>query len=565
MPKIATESAIEKIKLKARWVKDIIGDDYRNWLPGSYVFIYCQQGTGKTYFILQVLLDYIPKDKRVLILVNRKNLSRQIKTELLRKFGMPVPDDIAELDKIQTIRNVVVESYQFIQNSTLDQAYSKNPNEKIPSSEGFDYIVFEEAHYILTDATFNNLTRIIQEDLIENFHPNAVKLFLSATPEEFNDYVTSAIIKKGGGDKIHYSYTTGKDFSYLNPFYFKDIDDIITTIHNDTSDDKWVIFVSNIEKDGERIYDALGDSACFIKQTTKKDDEDLISIVRDCTFNKKALITTRLLDNGINLKDPKIKHMVVMEWDMVVFLQMIGRRRVDINAADIVNLYIPMRSKRSFCAVLKGLDEKQKQSELFYADYAEFCRRYDTNIKALSTNSALFYIRHDTGKWGINTMASKKLAHDIAMAQRISAAFGTKDSPDNFAFVKEQLAWLGLSDMFDEARLIENVDAIDTVDDIKDYLAGILGQKLFAEEKERLTQLLVAGLNNIRNCIDFRSSRTKVMRAVTIEAIIRTYLGLPYRVLSAQELSRNGGHYKKWYWIINDDAANAEITARTSN
>lgn len=70
---------------------------------------------------------------------------------------------------------------------------------------------------------------------------------------------------------------------------------------------------------------------------------ELDSIINNSKFNRKVLIATKTLDNGINIKDNKVKNIVIMAWDKITFIQMLGRRRVNIEDADTVNLYIPLR------------------------------------------------------------------------------------------------------------------------------------------------------------------------------------------------------------------------------
>ena len=44
-------------KLNVKWVSETIGEDYKNWRAGDTYYINAQTGTGKTYFILNTLLD----------------------------------------------------------------------------------------------------------------------------------------------------------------------------------------------------------------------------------------------------------------------------------------------------------------------------------------------------------------------------------------------------------------------------------------------------------------------------------------------------------------------------
>ena len=78
-----------------RWISDLIGDTYKEWSMHEFntnkrafstqVFIQSETGTGKTSFILNVLLPYAEKNKRhILYLCNRTALEAQIKNELTK-------------------------------------------------------------------------------------------------------------------------------------------------------------------------------------------------------------------------------------------------------------------------------------------------------------------------------------------------------------------------------------------------------------------------------------------------------------------------------------------------
>lgn len=54
----------------------------------------------------------------------------------------------------------------------------------------------------------------------------------------------------------------------------------------------------------------------------------------DCRF----LFTTKVLDNGVNLKDKSIKHIIIEMPDIIEFIQCLGRKRI-CDAQDTIKLY----------------------------------------------------------------------------------------------------------------------------------------------------------------------------------------------------------------------------------
>lgn len=55
-------------------------------------------------------------------------------------------------------------------------------------------------------------------------------------------------------------------------------------------------------------------------------------------FGCRILFTTRVSDNGINLTDKDIKHIIIETTDIVEFMQCLGRKRSQ-DENDTINLY----------------------------------------------------------------------------------------------------------------------------------------------------------------------------------------------------------------------------------
>lgn len=302
-------------KLNLQWVSDRIGEDFKTWQLGENIAIQAQTGTGKTWFIKNKLVNYLGSQERLLLVCNRINLKRQLKMDLLMMYHMAIPYvkdkkgkdtdriDLKALDAIYQIENVTIKSYQSIQQMCLNYEYDGTEIDL-----NYDYIVMDEIHYVLIDGSFNNLCRLAYKYLIEKPMPFTIKIFISATMEEIEKPILNAL---NGENTTLRKYETGIDYSYINVKYFKnDLDIIINSIKNDKTDEKWLVFVSK-KVDGELIQKSLGDEiSSFIKSRTKS--KELESIVTKSSFNKKVLIATKVLDNGINIEDDKLTNIVVM-------------------------------------------------------------------------------------------------------------------------------------------------------------------------------------------------------------------------------------------------------------
>ncbi|HCL4470320.1 TPA: DEAD/DEAH box helicase family protein [Clostridium botulinum] len=539
-------------KLDLEWVTQAIGEEYKKWNRGDIIKINAQTGTGKTYFIKNKLIPHLEEYENLLYICNRTNLKRQLKKDLLEQFGKEIPYiknkngqyklkkgkrilDIKELDKITTIENVTITSYHAIQNSELDREYKINN-----FNTDYDYIVMDECHYIFADGSFNNKCRLAFDKLIkENYH-FSIKIFISATMDGINDCINKSIEFILGIKPKIWTYTTKIDYSYVNTKYFKQIDDIIQSIKNDKSDGKWLVFVSDLNV-GKKIIEEIGkDKSSLIKAGTRN-NEELNNIINNSKFQKKVLVATKALDNGINISDTKLTNMVIMAWDKITFIQMLGRKRINIENAQEINLYIPTRYKKSFSSKINTYNKKRKEIELFNRDINAFNRKYDNDLDKIAKLNDLFY-RDLNGEWKINKVGNLRLFLDMQFAGEMVKRFKIEGE---FAFIYKQLEWIKRLDNFDEFNLIENVISNNEVESLEKYLEKIQGEKLFDEEQQELSNLIIKELITISDKVDYR---TQKLKPSTIENILRNQLNLDYAVKSKRE-TKGSMRYKRYIII----------------
>ena len=120
---------------------------------------------------------------------------------------------------------------------------------------------------------------------------------------------------------------------------------LLTEISKTNNNDKWIIFVSS-KKEGNLLAEYLNKKtntqAAFICAETKNKKlgcfDTYQNIVKREKFDKRILISTAVIDNGINIKDDAIKHIAIFNLDRVSFLQMLGRLRKSKQTA--ITLYI---------------------------------------------------------------------------------------------------------------------------------------------------------------------------------------------------------------------------------
>lgn len=355
-----------------RYVNDIlIKEIWKSWLPHHWIFLSAGTGRGKNTFIKKELLRYC-ENQKVIIFENRESLMNQ-----------QVQDIVSEIDpdalKYQDISNenmVIFGSYKNIMLISYQTAALKcmfGDRDFMNFCLQTRYIVFDEAHYILDDAPFNKgINFFINTFFCGNKFPNSTKIFMSGSIEEFFCFIQKYnpsvnkiqdILKEkeaiDNGSVAHnllrqqqkqsnnfYAMSLPTDYSYINPYKYKNLDDICTRISETDPNDKWLIFVNSLQHGMEllsNLRNICGDKEVqFLYSKNKKDDENeklYRELVCHNRFGCRVLIATTVIYNGVNIKDSLVKHIVIPFITIPVVKQLIGRKRMMDNKT--VNVYFP--------------------------------------------------------------------------------------------------------------------------------------------------------------------------------------------------------------------------------
>ena len=192
-------------------------------------------------------------------------------------------------------------------------------------------------------------------------------------------------------------YYMPRNYDYIEKIIlYKTNDELLE--HITASDDKWIIFVHS-EKTGNDLKEkiiqskAVTSNDCILIsrpeiELESKETLEYDFIIDNEMSSKRILITTCILDNGINIKNPKnnskknkILNVAICSYDRTQFIQMLGRVRD--NQTDKIKLYIKEFSiddlkkniKRDAEALISrltndflSLEEKQKyfNPKMFY-------------------------------------------------------------------------------------------------------------------------------------------------------------------------------------------------------
>lgn len=283
--------------------------DFKDWKAGVYL-IEAGCGQGKNYFVFNTLFPYAHENgKRMLVFSNRVALREQQQAQTQEK-------DV----KLITYQSLEHDEYLETMQDT------KNKVRGLMQQVGeYDYIILDEAHYLYQDAPFNKNTETIIE-LIEKYRSSKIIVLLSATPDLLKKYL-----------RIDKPYFFKADYSYIKEvqYYTKrdTLDEIISKI---PENEKIVVFADS--KDRLKELHSEYPNSAYLDASNKKRRKVFNQIIERERFDCRILFTTRVSDNGINLTDKDIKHIIIETTDIVEFMQCLGRKRSQ-DENDTINLY----------------------------------------------------------------------------------------------------------------------------------------------------------------------------------------------------------------------------------
>lgn len=488
-----------------KYFTDLIGKKYESW-NNEKIILDGGTGSGKTFFVQNVLIPFVKsKKEKVLYLCNRR----------------PLYDEL--LIELKTHNNVDLMLYQVLQ---------EHLRKEEPIGH-YKYIIADECHYLYTDALFNEYT-----DLSYNFllgQKDNVVIFMSATaPAFFRNLQQFKIVEKKNVFKIQ------KDYSYVKNVYFYDGNDLVNVIDDILQkhpNDKMIVFVNSLDrlKDMHDIYEDISYFMCS-KSTKRKDILDFCT--NDCivqysqdyiTFDRKILIATKALDNGVNIKDPAIKHIFCEIFDIDSAIQAIGRKRC-IDANDICNFYFKDYGKKAIARFLNINEQQYEPVRKYLHNKSEFLQELKENnvdIREFARGNRIMYTDwNDKEQIQVNNVRYQKYRMDNDI---INAMRAVSYQSVFLKYLGEQLA--------DKVKELEIITAAKDI--FLEYLKSIVGKKLFQEEQKVLK-------TKMRNFLGL-NDRTMGIGVCNGKLSDCQY---QYEIISKQENSRQSENYKKRYWMI---------------
>lgn len=479
---------------------DLIGDNYKYW-KDTKIILDGGTGTGKTYFLLNFLGIFAKEQRKtILYLCNRTNLKNQI---------------VRDARMLELKNTIYVKTYQ-----QLEKDLDKNV-----IFDYFDYVIADECHYSTNDARFNDYT-----DVSYNFlkrQTGNVVIYVSATAKVFFNHLLKQTVSPD-----HY-FNIPKKYDYVKKLYFykkKVLVKKVEEILDQEEDSKIIIFCNSYNRVLE-LHKAFGSKASYC---ASKNAKKLQAIIEDdviyphddgtVTFDKRILVTTKVLDNGIDLKDKKIKHIFNEIFDVDSAIQAFGRKR-PISEDDTCTFYQKVYSKQALQSMLNTDNSYVQQVDLFKNDYDQFYLKYGRSRRILQRNNIFYYKFEEDKKKGTldyNRMRYNKYRMDIEVYKDMK----------NSCYEDVFLDMLG-EDIRSKAEWLDIY--INEKDEFLDYLHTLEGRWLYADDRKELVKW-------------FEKIGVKLRRAGinTLNGALQDYYGNKYKFrFRNKQLDKNGKLTKK--------------------
>ena len=338
-------------------IYNIDSDNVSEWMaqnqislsPSEPTLIQAQTGMGKSHFVIHRLLPVVAaQGHRMLIVSNRLAISIQQKREILAVLNDPRDGYLTDagIQNEQDFGPAKVMTLQAL------AAFLRTPDGK-EYCQSVNVLVVDEAHFFTADVLFNLDSGWLLRKIPEVFK-RAARLYLTATPEDVLVPLAKAeadalppieerlmLVPSHGKPRcLRVLRFKARGYDHLDFRYFKGMKQLISQIENTPPDVRWLIFVAS-KRIGNVILEHLNaahQDACFFT-VDDKGTPAWESLLKERKLPSRILITTAVLDCGVNICDDALKHIAILTEDKVSYLQALGRKRC--RPGERFTLYIP--------------------------------------------------------------------------------------------------------------------------------------------------------------------------------------------------------------------------------
>lgn len=247
------------------------------------------------------------------------------------------------------------------------------------------------------------------------------------------------------------------DYEGLTISYVSSNDEIVDLIDRKK---KSLIFVSS-KSTGKSLCEKLEEAGLeveFISSENKVEESaDVVAqLEKKENFSSQVLVTTSVLDVGVNIKDKDVTQIFVRSYEPEQLLQMIGRLRVPRNTGyEGIKLYLCdvriqdlERKKNSVQEVLEVIEKWEKMAHFltptqFYLGLSDYER----------DRCRFMYLSQIDGEMHVSKLSIFRFRN---LYDLFSKMYENRKE-DETAYIKEELSWLGRDDFSTENYATEEV------------------------------------------------------------------------------------------------------------
>lgn len=427
----------------------ITTQEIKKWKRNNIITITAGTGVGKSYFIKNILYAFAKKKKKkILMLIHRTNCVNQFKAEIKR-------------DNKQDV--IHIKTYQSIENKEIN-------------FKEYYYIICDEFHYFMSDASFNITTDISLNKVLEQ--KNKVKIFMSATGNYVQKYLNNIKKYETIDYEIPIEFNFIKHLSFFNKM--QTLEEFIKECIE--KKDKAIFFIQSA-KEAYQLYNKYKEYSLFncSKSNTKYykyvDEEKINNMLVNERFEENILFTTSCMDAGVNIIDKELHHIVCDIKDLGTLIQCIGRKRIQ-SDNDYVNIYIKSLTNNQLGGMKTQLSKRIEKAEFLKGHTV---KEYILKYPRQNDYSNIVYDEtvkeENKGKKKINELMYFKNLIDISIIDIMLL------KKNKYAYNKYIVDLLGKN--FDEVRILEESYKADT---LENYLNDMIGKKIFKEDQHELIE-----------------------------------------------------------------------------
>ena len=458
-------------------VRETLAPEVEYFTSRDPTLIVAPPGSHKTTFaLLELVSNAVKSGKNVLIILNRVALATQLKQRVMETTESPLCGCLTNkgIQVTEHFGSVSIITYHRL------PAFVKNPANQ-DWIKNLMYVVADEVHFLTSDSGFNEKCGYYLKLLTQKFQ-HAIRVYMTATEwdvllplaeaEEKNYVDNLKVVCPGVRPREFRRYVFPADYSHVNLCFFNNLQEIKEKI-NSNPKEKWMIFVGS-KKEGRALVKELGDKAIYM-DADSKDTNEWFQLLEDNKFHFQVLVTTAVLDCGVNVIDDQLCNVVIITDDRTRLIQMLGRKRY--KQGECVNLFVYDMDEQT-------ISKRYQEGELL----CQWLDRYteeDSEGKNRMANE-IWFSQQDDLRHYFNLANGHLVPNCIAFyALRRKMRFYESILSGEITFQQAVRSWLGLTD--DSLPLMEKPSLEER---ILQFCETHLNQELSDEEINYLRSLV---------------------------------------------------------------------------